>query len=185
MKKLGLFCLAILLLAVCTGTSYATIVEFDFPASMGTYSYTLNDFSLDITENLWEIGSVGFTVSGDLELDPIFYITKAVENTTGIEWIGYELTLDLLGDATFTGIAASDVFTLGSQSSYEIVFEGPDSLPNGGTVTFDLDILVPDSGPFSFTLTQTPILIPEPTTIALLSAGMLFLKRRSVSRERR
>ncbi len=177
MKKLGLFCLAVLLVAMCAGTSYATIVEFDFPESMGTYSYELDGFSLNVIENLWEAGSVGFTVSGDLELDPIFYITKAVENTTGIEWIGYELTLDLLGDATFTGTAASDVFTLESQSSYEIVFERPDSLLNGETVTFDLDIHVPDSGPFSFTLTQTPILIPEPATIALLGIGMLFLRR--------
>ena len=51
MKRLGLFCLAALLVAVCAGTSYATIVE-NWSASWGEYSPSTSVFTF-ISEGVW------------------------------------------------------------------------------------------------------------------------------------
>lgn len=112
-------------------------------------------------------------VTGTTDDDPVMSISKTIENTTGVEWIGYQLELDPGGTATFTGMPSSDVFSVGATSATSISFVQPATVPSGSSVMINFDVLVPDMGPFGFTITQTPILIPEPGTLllGLLAAG--------------
>jgi hypothetical protein len=115
-------------------------------------------------------------ISGETDSDPVMTITKVVENTTGFEWIGYRIDLDTAGAATFTGTPVSNAFTYdsGASSSTSLVFTPPSSVPSGEAATFVFDILVPTTGPFGFTLTQNPTIIPEPATLLmglLMAAG--------------
>lgn len=195
MKRLGLFCLAALLIAVCTGTSYATIVQ-DWDASWGEYSPTASVFTF-VGEEMWtwdieeigqealaSFGSVYSSILGE-DQDPQLAVTLTVENSTGFTWTGYVLELDQGENATFFGTAGtsgSEFGTVMYPGDKTINFSGTEYVDIGESVTFNFVIDVPNFGD-GFTLTQTPI--PEPATIALLSVGMLFLKRRSISTERR
>lgn len=120
---------------------------------------------------VFQPGQVSFQldVDGTTDEDPVMSISKMIENTTGFEWIGYNVDLDPGGTATFTGTASSDVFTYdaGASSATSLVFTPPSTVPSGSSMTINFDILVPDEGPFGFTLTQTPILIPEPGTLLM------------------
>jgi hypothetical protein len=105
--------------------------------------------------------------SGTTDSDPIMTVTKVVENTTGFEWIGYALTLDPAGSATFAGTPVSNAFDVLSQNGKSIIFGAGTGVPNGQSGTFVFDINVPTTGPFGFTLTQVPVLIPEPATMLM------------------
>jgi len=54
----------------------------------------------------------------------------------------------------------------------------------GQNVTFTFKINVPDTGAFNFTLSQSPILVPEPATITLFGLAMVAFAvcRRRLSR---
>lgn len=114
--------------------------------------------------------------SGETDSDPTMTITKVIENTTGFDWVGYSLVLDPAGSATFAGTPVSNAFTFDSGASNDtaLVFGPGANVPSGESATLVFDINVPTTGPFGFTLTQTPVLIPEPTTLLmglLMAAG--------------
>jgi len=66
--------------------------------------------------------------------------------------------------------------TLASSDDYSLEFSQPQAVLDGESVSFSFDVLIPSSGPFTFTLTQQPI--PEPATLALLGLGAAALLRR-------
>ncbi len=188
MKRLGLFCLAALLIAACTGTSYATIVQ-DWDASWGEYSPTASVFTF-VGEEMWtwdivETGQEAFASSGSIyssilgeNQDPQFAITLTVENNTGFIWTGYVLELDQGENATFFGTASTsgpEFGTVTYPGDKTINFSGTEYVDIGESVTFNFVIDVPNFGD-GFALTQTPI--PEPATIALLGLGSILLLRR-------
>ena len=125
-------------------------------------------------------GPSGISITA--ESHSTFTVTSTVTNETGFTWTGYLLELDPAEAATF--INASGGSTKFNNISYPddwtILFESPQVVDPGQVVTLQFDVNIPDSGEYTFTLTQTPI--PEPATFALLAAGgVLFLrKRRSV-----
>jgi hypothetical protein len=112
-----------------------------------------------------------------------FGITATVSNRSGIPWTGYVLSLDPQGDATFVqGTAGSTVFgTTLYPDLWTIEFRAPEPVLPGQTVTLRFDIRIPDDGPYSFTLTQSPI--PEPATALLLALGAALLFRRKPKRK--
>jgi hypothetical protein len=57
--------------------------------------------------------------------------------------------------------------------AWTIEFWAPEIVLPGEAVTLEFGISIPDDGPYSFTLTQTPI--PEPATAILLTFGVAFL----------
>jgi hypothetical protein len=121
-------------------------------------------------------GDLQLRFTGETDSDPIMTITKVIENTTGFEWIGYSLVLDPGGAATFVGTPVSNAFTFdaGASSATSLIFGPGANVPSGESATLVFDINVPSTGPFGFTLTQTPALIPEPTTLLmglLMAAG--------------
>ena len=140
------------------------------------FNFDYSSFELNLRETLREISLVDVLVSGDLEIDPVFHITKTVENSTENDWMGYRLLLNGEGCIFPDTIISSDVFQkITRPTENEIVFEQPEIVPIGGTVTLEFDIQVSGTGPFEFTLTQEPLFIPEPISILLFGFGGFIL----------
>jgi hypothetical protein len=116
----------------------------------------------------------GLLICGETDEDPILSITKEVENDTSYTWVAYNIDL-AAGSVTFTGTPTSDLMTLTSQTAYALDFGLPSPVLPGQTVSFSFDILIPTGGPFSFTLTQTPELVPEPASTALVGLAVVAL----------
>jgi hypothetical protein len=133
---------------------------------------------VDVFENFGGEGSLPLEITGMTDEDPVMTVTKEVTNNSGYDWTGFEIALPDGGVNTFVNVASSDIMTLDSQSDYLLVFTEPSPVLQGQTVTFTLDILVPTTGPFGFTLDQTPI--PEPATMSLMGLGgaLALLRRR-------
>ena len=133
---------------------------------------------LDIEEHYLGPDPFPIVVSGQTDADPIMSIIKDVENDSDFTWTGYSITVPDGGDITFVGTPTSDRMTLVSQSAYALEFGAPDAVADGEWVQFSFDVLIPSTGPFTFTLTQEPI--PEPATLGLLGLGgaVLILRRR-------
>ena len=133
---------------------------------------------LRLQEQFGGAEALGLYITGMTDEDPIMTINKDVENDSGFTWPRFEISLPDGGTNTFVGTPTSDLMTLTSMTDYLIVFE--DSVTHGQTVAFGFDILIPSTGPFNFTLTQTPV--PEPSTFVLLCLGgmgaLAFRRRR-------
>ena len=126
-----------------------------------------------ISQGLSTLGSADLTVNA--ESHSAFTITSTVTNETSVIWIGYRLTLDPGEAATFVpGSAGSTKFaTINEINDYRLEFWAPAEVLPNQVVTMQFDVHIPDDGPYTFSLTQTPI--PEPATIALLGFGSLAL----------
>jgi len=126
--------------------------------------------TFDHTQDSFNLNIAGATNNAN----SILSITKVVENTTGIDWIGYEIDLDPAGTATFVDnqpiTPNSNKLALTSFAPTSLDF-GNATVPNGQSVTFTFDVSVP-AGDFSIDMSQSPVLIPEPSTLlmALLMA---------------
>ena len=130
---------------------------------------------MKLTELFGGPETLAHVVSGLTDVDPVMTITKSVTNDSGFAWTGYEVALPDNGGITFVGTPTSDTMILTSQSDYQLLFGEPQAVAHGETVQFVFDVLIPSTGPFSFTLTQTPI--PEPASLTLLSIGGIALIR--------
>jgi hypothetical protein len=113
--------------------------------------------------------------SGITNGDPVLTLTKSIVNNTGITWVGYEIDLDPLESATFVGTPTSDKFTLVGQTATSLDFGLPAPVANGESVNFTMDISIPNVGPFGFTLSQSPVRVPEPTSAALVILAASFV----------
>jgi len=160
------------LLAVCAGSSYATIVQ-DWDASWDNeYSPTESIFSLDdLTWDIVETGTSAFTSAGSISSsiwdecvgDPQFAVTLTVQNESPFIWVGYNFRLDPGGEATFFGDATTSGLEFQNVTypdDKNIFFGGLDYVPIGDSVTFNFGIDVPNFGN-SFTLTQIPVISLE------------------------
>ncbi len=135
-------------------------------------------YKLELGERLSEMGPDEVEMSGMTSSDPNFTLIKTVENVTGVTWTAYQLVLDPVGVATFVpGTEGSTRFTDISFSAdlKTITFAEPLAVPDGDTVTLQVDINIPTTGSFGFNVCQHPI--PEPATVALLGLGALVLIR--------
>jgi len=164
----------------------AGFVNFNcyFPDDPYEYDHTWNyDFAnsmLTLSESLTVLPPPAgdqVVMSGETDSDPTFTLKKTVTNTTGITWTGYDLVL--LGNSTFVnGTASSTKFATHSFSAdfKTLYFYAPQSVLNTESVTLQVDINVPTTGLFNFTMAQHPI--PEPAMIMLLGLGVLGMLRR-------
>jgi len=114
-------------------------------------------------------------VSGSTDNNPVLTIRKEITNNTGFAWIGYNIDLDPLDPATFVGTPTSDKMTLTGQTATSLDFGLPMAVADGDTVSFTFDVNVPTTGPFGFTLSQSPVLVPEPATILFVGLAVLFI----------
>lgn len=145
--------------------------SFNYGLAELTITETFDDLVPDIGE-----------LSGETDLDlTSFTVVKKVTNNTAITWTEYTVTLyDPAGEASFVegsgSVAGAKFQTVVYPDSTTIEFSGDDPVLDGHLVQLQFDILVPTAGAFELTLTQNPV--PEPTTMALLGMGALFLLRR-------
>lgn len=130
-------------------------------------------------------GEYDVEFSGETDGDPILQITKDVTNSTSYAWIGYNINLDPLDTDTFVGVptsgGTSGGMSLVSQTGYSLVWGTPNVVQPGQTVSFTFQVNVPDNGTFGFTLSQSPVSVPEPASIAL--AGLALLLFGAVARK--
>lgn len=128
------------------------------------------EYNLSLNEVILGAGAFDVVVAGDI--DPVFHVTKQVENNSGVAWTAYDLALSG-GSATFSGTPTSDIFTSAELLSPTLIHFSEGTVHQGNVVRLDFDISVPMSGLFSFTLTQVPI--PEPATLAFLGGGGMLV----------
>jgi PEP-CTERM motif-containing protein len=125
-------------------------------------------------------------ISGMTNSDPIIEIIKSVTNTSGSTWLGYKIGLSPNTNSFVSGSASSDKFTLLSATPNLLTFGLPSPVPTGQTVTFDFKVNIPDTGPFQFDLSQSPV-VPEPASavLAVLGVGLLCCNCRRKAAKRR
>ncbi len=186
----GVVCVVALLLVFCCQSQPAHaeflsigVQPMGEPAGHGPPDFVW-DLLADKSGNAWSIlnelfepelgGSYDLTFSGITNGDPVVTVTKNVTNSTGVTWVGYNIDLDPLDTDTFVGTPTSDKMTLLSQSAFSLDFGLPAAIAPGETVQFVFDVNVPDTGPFSFNLFQSPVNIPEPASIALMGLAALM-----------
>lgn len=189
----------LLLMVFLSSAAYAGFVQVDigtdFPPGQGipdfVRSHLVTIFPdgqpgqgnalLEISEVLKKNTDATFKVFGSTDEDPVMHIKKEIENSSGMVWIGYNVTLSGSGVNFVANSATSDKFTVASQDNFNIVYTQPQQIWPGQFVTIEFDINVATLGDFGFTLTQSPdmVEVPEPFTVALLGLGSLvFLSRR-------
>jgi len=145
--------------------------EFDYDISVPT---------LIMDEIISFVDTDYVLISGETDEDPIFTVVKTIQNTSGINWTSYILSLAGGTGATFVNGSASaggnKLQTVNYLHDAAIEFSGANPVADGEFLTLSFNINVPTEGLFNFTLTQEPV--PEPATIGLLSLGSLVLFRR-------
>jgi len=171
MSKRVLVFILVWLVAFFSSAAQAELVSFDTDA-LSTWSSS----GAVVTQGVSSVTPVEVTITAEAE--STFTITTTTTNESGFTWTGYVLSLDPQGDATFVeGAAGSTKFeTVEYPDPYTIEFWAPQPVLPGQVVTLQFDVSIPDAGPYTFTLLQSPI--PEPTTIAILALGGLLLLRK-------
>jgi len=171
MSKAMPYFTCVVVLAVFATTSYARLVSFE--------ADTLSSWSPSGAVVTQSIGSARLgTVTMSAESQSKFTLTSTVTNETSFIWTGYLLSLNPAESASFAnGSAGSTKFgTVLYPDKWHVEFRSPQEVAPGQVVTMQFDIVIPDDGSYTFTLTQTPI--PEPATLALLGLGALACLRR-------
>jgi len=172
MSRLMLAFILVWFVAFLGSAAQAVLISFDSDAEDFSWSPSGAIITLDITS------LAGVDINITAEAKSTFTITTTTTNESGFTWTGYILSLDKQGAATFVeGTAGSTKFqTVKYPDPWSIEFWAPEEVLPGQVVTLRFDINIPDIGPMTFTLAQQPI--PEPTTIAILGLGSLFLLRK-------
>jgi hypothetical protein len=114
-------------------------------------------------------------ITGEASADPVLSITKNITNNTGLTWVGYNIDLNPSDPATFVGAATSDKMTLTGMTATSLDFGLPAPVPSGQAVSFTFNVNIPNPGPFGFTLSQSPVVVPEPATILVFGLAMLLI----------
>jgi len=142
---------------------------------------------LGIQEQLQSTSQDRIHFNGTCDQYSVIDITKTVTNgTVDDTWTSYILTLGniIIGDNNGNGgcdaefvlenTITSNVFqNITLLEPHKIIFEAPDSVLPGDSVTFEFSIRV-SSEDFHFCLNQTPV--PEPLTLALFGIGALCIR---------
>ena len=171
MSKHALVFILVGLVAFFSSAAQAELVSFHSDA-VSTWSPS----GAVVTQGLSSLAVADVSITA--EAKSTFTITTTATNESGFTWTGYIISLDPQGDATFVeGTAGSTKFeTVEYPDPWTVEFWAPKAVLPGQVVTLQFEISIPDSVPYTFTLSQQPI--PEPTTIAILGLGCLFLLRK-------
>jgi PEP-CTERM motif len=176
----ALICLSVGAIPAHANGVFSSVYVSGIDGTNPGYDWTSDDPGTLNVDEVWDssVGSdYGLSVWGETTGDPILTITKDILNGTSTAWVGYNITLDPFDTDTFTGVptsgGTSGGMTLGFMDGYNLNWTTPNVVLPGQNVTFTFNINVPDTGAFNFTLSQSPVLIPEPATITLFGLAMV------------
>jgi len=182
-RKTGVVTAGLVVLALTCGAANADFDEGSFDLqflddpTFHTWGYDYDQDILTVGETLSLVKDYRIIVNASTNDDPNFNVDKTVENTSGVTWTAYDLTLETdLGDGSLVvNTATSDLFAQHTMDTTTIhFFDG--AVPDGDSVRMVFDVNVASIGTFTFTVTQTPV--PEPASLSVLSVGALVLLRR-------
>jgi hypothetical protein len=173
LRILLLFGLAILHL--CIGSAaYAGFVDFECQTNH-PWSFDYASAKLNLRENIEVINYDKVIMSSETKCNPIFHITKTVDNNSVETWTAYELTLsgpDAHSDYAYEPNTSGARFLHTDKEAMKLTFYEPNLVPPRDMVTSDFDINAP-IGLFGSTLTQHPML--EPASATILVVGIFFI----------
>ncbi|MCJ7674165.1 MAG: hypothetical protein MUO33_03320 [Sedimentisphaerales bacterium] len=132
--------------------------EFPSPVNQHNWTFDYSGPSLTMNEAIHSASKDLVLMSGQTDSDPTFTVVKTIQNTSGIDWTSYIVSLSGGAGATFVGGSASaggnKLQTVDYIHPAAIKFTGLKPVKNGELLTLSFDINVPTSGLFNFTLTQ-------------------------------
>jgi len=125
--------------------------------------------------------------------DPTITFSNSIDNDTSVAWAGYQV--DFYMEVPFTIDAASitapadwtyDIGTVASNGQNyvgRISYTAGTPLPVGGTLDFDYTVSFDGATFYKFCQEMTPVAVPEPGTLLMLTTGVFGLC--AVARRRR
>ena len=130
-------------------------------------------------------------------LDPTLKISNSIENDTSFAWDKFTVNLTMAVPFTLTNVTVTVPGTwsvvsfdqtanlIGGNYVATVVYDTGPAIPNDGISTIDFGYWVQFSGSPSYILTQEMIPVPEPSSLALVAIGGLFLARFTLRRGRK
>jgi len=171
MSKCKVFTTSLVAIVLLSSAAQGSLVSFSCDA-VSSWSPSGAVISMGLSSTA--LAHTGITA----ESHSTFTVTSTVTNESSVTWTGYKVTLDPTESAKFvSGSAGSTKFaTVNEIDDWTLEFWAPVEVQPTQVVTLQFDVHIPDTGPYTFSLTQNPI--PEPATVALLGLGALALLRR-------
>ena len=140
-------------------------------------------------DQYWGPGHMEGSFTTDTAVDPTVTMNTAIDNDTSFAWAGYQVNVYM--DSTFTlsdaAVASPTDWTaaitqptlVGGEYVGSILYQGGTPIDVNGTLEFGYKMSFSGSMGYNFCQEMTPVAVPEPTTLVLLSlAGLMGLAYR-------
>ena len=198
--------LTVLVALFCCLSSYANITNVWYRddgdgafncSNPGDWSGTpTNELSLGVAgKQCWEPGHLLLDVYTDSAEDPTLKIDNSIDNDTSFAWTTFTVNIYMATNFSLSNVNVS------TPSDWSVVNYNTNSTWNGSqyvaTVVYDtgpsitvsnsieFGYWVKFSGSPAYTITQEMIPVPEPSSLALVAMGGLFLARFALRRGRK
>jgi len=147
---------------------------------------------LGLVGTQWNVASANLygQVTTDTPTDPALNLTESINNTTGIAWSDYHAQITMGQSFSFSneGVTNSGwTFTVvqptlvGTNYVGSVNYFAGTPVPNGGELGFSFTLNF--TGSVNFNEQLTPSFVPEPSSIGLISCGLvLSLFRRRLAK---
>ena len=200
--------LIVLALFVCCSASYANLTNVTY-ASDGDGAFACTPWSWSGTPtNEVDVGAYGdlfygpghmiITALADSAEDPTLKISNSIENDSSFAWTQFTVKLTMAVPFTLTNVTVSvptlwsvvsgdnqNATLIGGNYVATVVYDTGPAIPNDAISTIDFGYWVKFTGSPSYILTQEMIPVPEPSSLALVAIGGLFLARFASRRGRK
>ena len=197
MKRRGIL-LGVLIALICCSSSYANITNVTYASdddgafSCTPWSWSGNSSEVDMSvygDLFWGPAHMFVNVETTDASDPTLKISNSIENDSSFAWTQFTVNLSMAVSFTLTNVTVTapgdwSVVSFdqtanfaGSNYVATVVYDTGSAIPNDNVSTIDFGYWVKFSGSPSYELCQEMIPVPEPSSLALVGIGGLFLAR--------